>query len=42
MNKSVDELHNQVNAASLRDSLSFFFGLILLLVLLGVLIWSVF
>jgi len=42
MNKSVDELHNREDATSLMDGLMLFFGLILLLGILGVVFWSVF
>lgn len=42
MSKSVEELHNTEDAASLTDALALFFGVSLLLGVLGVLFWSVF
>ncbi len=42
MSKSVEELHNLEDATSLMDGLLFFFGLTLLLGLLGVIFWSAF
>ncbi len=42
MNKSVDELHNHEDAASLKDGLLLFFGLVFLLGMVGVLFWSAF
>lgn len=42
MSKSVDELHNHEDATSLMDGLLFFFGITLLLSVLGVLFWSAF
>jgi hypothetical protein len=42
MNKSVDELHNHEDATSLTDGLKFYFGLILLLGIIGVMFWSAF
>ena len=42
MNKSVEELHNAIDASSFKDGLLFFFGIILLLGVLGILFWSAF
>jgi hypothetical protein len=42
MSKSVEELHNREDATSLMDGLKFFFGVVLLLGLLGVIFWSAF
>jgi hypothetical protein len=42
MNKSVDELHNHEDVASLADGLKFYFWLILLLGIIGVVFWSAF
>jgi hypothetical protein len=42
MNKSVDELHNREDATSLMDGLKFFFGVLLLLGVLGIIFWSAF
>jgi hypothetical protein len=42
MSKSVDELHNHEDVTSLTDGLMFFFWLILLLGIVGLLFWSVF
>lgn len=42
MNKSVEELHNQVDFTGFIDALRFFFGLILLIGVAGLLFWSAF
>jgi len=42
MNKSVEELHNQEDLTSFMDALKFFFGLILIIGLVGLLFWSAF
>ena len=42
MSKSVDELHNHEDVTSLTDGLMFFFWLILLLGIVGLLFWSAF
>ncbi|HUW00463.1 MAG TPA: hypothetical protein VMV70_00120 [Gallionella sp.] len=42
MNKSVEELHNQEDLTSFMDALKFFFGLVLLIGLVGLLFWSAF
>lgn len=42
MSKSVEELHNTEDVTSLMDALVLFFGVFLLLGILGVLFWSVF
>jgi hypothetical protein len=42
MSKYVDELHNKEDATSFKDGLLFFFGVILLLGVLGVVFWSAF
>jgi hypothetical protein len=42
MNKSIEELHNREDAVSLMDGLMFYFWLILLLGVLGVVFWSAF
>ena len=42
MNKSVEELHNQVDLTGFMDALRFFFGLILLIGVAGLLFWSAF
>jgi hypothetical protein len=42
MSKPVDELHNHEDATSLLDGLLFFFGITLLLGVVGILFWSAF
>ena len=42
MSKSVDELHNHIDAASLKDSAELFLGIFFVLAIIGVLFWSAF
>lgn len=42
MNKTFDELHNREDLASFKDSLLLFFGVTLVLGVLGVIFWSAF